>query len=227
MRYIVSIILLVLMTTIVCAGTFDTKVKLNVTTDGSRRYCYVSIDLDRDTEFDSDERNLISLEANRSDNESYTGDYGIRVNEVSGEQGDVINLTKTLLEMHKETETKCYASNLSQEFIDCIDGRARVAPIHEQCRLDRDQYKNESYYLALNLSESQSNTTQCMDTVNNKNQEISELDQKTMSLQTQIKDLQNKPLMWGAIAFIIGIIASTMYHKSKYPSSEAGQFGEG
>lgn len=183
-----------------------------------------SINITINDEVDNDFQNI---RCNAS-NSSFTDTFDNVDIEVSTPETDIANLTKTLIQTNREVVTSCNnAKNLSAEYVACIEGRAAAGEIHNQCRVDRDRYKNESQAFRLLYENETSSLQSVSGQYNSCNTNLLTKNTDYNTCQNDLENQRKKPTTYAIFSAIITTIIVTMYFKSREPKPpEFAQFPE-
>lgn len=198
----------------------DLRISVNATDDG----CIVWICPEEDCGKDYIEIDEDDLPYNKSKDLEVYIDFEC-------EGWEMKNLTDTLI----RTNTECVdtytdvidifrsTNNLSQEFINCVDGRARAATIHETCREEKAVYKNSSDYYEGKYGE----LGTCQNTLTTTQNNYNTCSNNKDICDENLEDERKSKNIWLVVGIIIGGVIVWFFMRQQGPKiPEFDQFGE-
>lgn len=140
---------------------------------------------------------------------------------------DISNLTTSLIKTCNNLTSR-WDNNDYQDHLDCVEGWGICKTSLEYKDINLGECTNQSNKYKDDVSAAQSNSSKWREKYDNCQSSANSDAQLISDLKQEKEDLEKKPMMWAVIAGAIGVVATTAFHKSKYPrSSEEDQFGEG
>jgi len=216
MKKIMIFLLLIVASFVVTALEKDFDLQINYTTRDNRINISTEDRLFENIDCSIDEEYERTITITRSFNET-----GSEINNLTKaliiNQGNILN---AFADYTKNTTA------LSKEYVDCVDGRARTAAIHDNTRQERDLYHNQSVTCTEKYQDLKDEDEKTKSSNDQLEGQVSNIRTERNNLEQQKNDAEKKATTYLIGGIIIGWLLNNNIGKKKDPKpSEGIQFG--